>query len=582
MRTLAENWATARSGLYRYEVKVTIAGVEYGESSILSVSTSASLFADKPAAVGVCAAKEIDLDVLPLGDIPRMAEIRAWVRPVADGVEAEWLPKGVFYSDTRKVDSVTGLVSIHGYDAMLKLEQVYIEDGKDITGWPKSMDVVAADIAALVGVEIDERTTLNAGYMVEAPVGYTMREVMGWIAAAHGGNWTITDAGKLRLVPLANIPGETYYLIEEHGDYLLFGEDRIWVGPPEQMGTVSEDGGKKVMVGNAAVSLETSPAFAPFTGVTVWYDDELAYQSGDDSGRRLELDCPWATQAMADNILESINGYSYQPFVAQTALLDPAAELGDAVIVGGFYSLLASIDTTFDAMMTSDISAPADEEVDHEYPYESRTSREMKRKVTLGKDYFGAKITKANGLEITKSDVDGNQKSRVVLNSDKLAFFTDAGSEALYFDPNTGRYKFVGDIVVDGNINMSGGSITWGKNNPAAGIDPGLDDDEVVTLITEELVSGPNIMGANYWSSDKNTWMNLLDASETTVGIGGGLEVEAGGVHIFSAIRDAILSVVLSSYGTEFLQITSTGTIMPKGKWDFQIADVTGLTPTWG
>jgi hypothetical protein len=104
--------------------------------------------------VGNCVAKEVDLTILPKGDIPRMAEIHVWVRPVADGIETDWLHKGVFYIDVREIDRVSGCMTIHGYDAMLKLEQVYIEDGEELTGWPKAMNVVAADIAALIGVNL--------------------------------------------------------------------------------------------------------------------------------------------------------------------------------------------------------------------------------------------------------------------------------------------------------------------------------------------------------------------------------------------------------------------------------------------
>lgn len=132
-------------------------------------------------------------------------------------------------------------------------------------------------------------------------------------------------------------------------------------------------------VRNRAASCETAPPFAPFTGVRLWYDDEQYFFAGDETGRVLEADNPWATQAMAESVLASVSGYSYQPFEAGSAILDPAAELGDGVNVGGVYGPLASITTRFDAMCAADISAPADEEIDHEYPYLSPAEREYKR-----------------------------------------------------------------------------------------------------------------------------------------------------------------------------------------------------------
>ena len=130
---------------------------------------------------------------------------------------------------------------------------------------------------------------------------------------------------------------------------------------------------------NRAVSLDTAPKFEAYTGVRLWYDDEQFFFAGDETGRVLEADNPWATQAMAESVLASISGYSYQPFEAGSAILDPAAELGDGVNVGGVYGPLASITTRFDAMCAADIAAPADEEIDHEYPYLSPAEREYKR-----------------------------------------------------------------------------------------------------------------------------------------------------------------------------------------------------------
>ena len=130
---------------------------------------------------------------------------------------------------------------------------------------------------------------------------------------------------------------------------------------------------------NRAVSLDTAPKFDAYTGVRLWYDDEQYFFAGDETGRVLEADNPWATQSMAESVLASVSGYSYQPFEAGSAILDPAAELGDGVNVGGVYGPLASITTRFDAMCAADIAAPADEEIDHEYPYLSPAEREYKR-----------------------------------------------------------------------------------------------------------------------------------------------------------------------------------------------------------
>lgn len=236
--------------------------------------------------------------------------------------------------------------------------------------------------------------------------------------------------------------------------------------------------------------LETAPAFLPYSKVIAWYNDENAFVAGDDSGRVLEVDLPFATQAIVDRMLQQIKGYVYQPWEGTGAILDPAAELGDGVTVNGVYSVLARVDTDFNALTVSEAAAPADEEVDHEYPYLSPTNRALKRKVTLGAAYHGVSITRANGLEVTQYDADGASRSRAKLNGDVFAMYDDSGTARIYFDPETGRYKFVGDLDISGgNINLSGGSITWGDNYPEADIPDYLHS----TYIGPTIIRSPTI-----------------------------------------------------------------------------------------
>ena len=225
MQNLPEGWEDARKGMYRWETKVTIADVEYSEKDIFDLSTNAALFSGSTAGIGSCVSKEIDLAVKPQGVIPRMAEIMVLVRPVADGVETAWLKKGVFYIDTRQEDKTTGLLTIHGYDAMLKAEETYLK-ASDTGEWPQPESVVVAEIAQRMGVELDSRNTLTDA-PVPYPNDYTMREILGFIAVSHCGNWIITDAGALRLVPLVSAPPETNYLATDDGFVLTMGGHRI-------------------------------------------------------------------------------------------------------------------------------------------------------------------------------------------------------------------------------------------------------------------------------------------------------------------------------------------------------------------
>lgn len=213
------------------ETKLAINNVEYGEGEILSVSTDGGLF--KELSIGGTASRQIDLQILPQGAIPKQAKIEVFVR-LTNGVEySEWLPKGVFFFSTRETNKSTGVMTVHGYDAMLKTEQEWLDSSYDGENWPMPAKTAVANIAARIGVEVDERTVLSDRFPVQYPVDgegdLTMREVLGRIAVANAGNWIITDAGKLLLVPLWSIPTETNYLVTEFGNTITIGGVKILV-----------------------------------------------------------------------------------------------------------------------------------------------------------------------------------------------------------------------------------------------------------------------------------------------------------------------------------------------------------------
>ncbi len=216
---------------HRVQVKVVIAGVEYGEGDIVSLSTSGGLFTAP--GIGSCAAGQVNLTVLPKGDIPRQAKVEPYVRLVTAGRASEWLPKGKYFIARRSADKRTGAVTIEGYDAMLKAGQVWL--GEDYAGesWPMAQAAAVADIAGRMGVEVDSRTVLSAAFPVPCPVDgngeMLMREVLSAIAVSNAGNWVMTDEGRLRLIVYGDVPAETSLLVTQDGGAITFGGVRIIV-----------------------------------------------------------------------------------------------------------------------------------------------------------------------------------------------------------------------------------------------------------------------------------------------------------------------------------------------------------------
>ena len=137
----------------------------------------------------------------------------------------------------------------------------------------------------------------------------------------------------------------------------------------------------EVTLNRRVSSLDVAPQFEPFSKIIIHIDDDTQVSAGNDTGRVLEFDNPLGTQTMANNLLAKLNGYEYQPYTAEGALLDPAAEIGDGVSIKDTYGGIYNRTVTFSRLMSANISAPADEEIDHEYKYESPTERKYKREM---------------------------------------------------------------------------------------------------------------------------------------------------------------------------------------------------------
>ena len=234
MHTVSDLWQQMLADpAHAVEAKLKIAGVEYGEDKIVrkSLMVYGGLYSEF--GIGNCCARQIEFEIYPQGTIPRQAKIEVYMRLRLGEQVSEWIPKGVFFFSTRKTDRITGVLSVHGYDAMLKAEETWLDSSYDAKTWPMPAATAVADIAARMGVAVDSRTVLDAAFPMQYPVDdkgdMTMREALGRIAVANAGNWTITDEGKLLLVGLNSMPAETHYLITETGRAITFGGVRILV-----------------------------------------------------------------------------------------------------------------------------------------------------------------------------------------------------------------------------------------------------------------------------------------------------------------------------------------------------------------
>lgn len=173
---------------------------------------------------------------------------------------------------------------------------------------------------------------------------------------------------------------------------------------------------EKHFIGTSVSSFERYDDIGPISGIALVVDEENEYQAGDQTGYVLEIECPYGTQSMANNILASVQGKTYKGFRATGAALPPLAELGDAVTVNGVYSMLAYRNVKFGSGHRSEIAAPGENELEHEYPYLSPTSQKINRKLAA----ISTQITKtAEAIELKVQATD-NRVSALSLTIDQF------------------------------------------------------------------------------------------------------------------------------------------------------------------
>ena len=404
-------WRMLLRANHTCEVKLNVAGTDYGMDALTSLRVSRSAFGSGSPVPGLAPAGELSVSLYAdAAQIPRMALLRPYVRLRSGSAFTEWVPRGSFYVDTREAES-SGLLTLRAFDAMLLAEQNY--PSSSLT-WPALDADVVAEIAATLGISVDSRTTalMTAGFRIPLPAQYSMRETLKYIAALYGSSFVISEQNALRLVCLWNLQNSAELTID------------------------------------TAHRMKHSPAFPACTGVRFLLDDQTEVFAGDETGYVYEMTCPFATQAAASALLSRMQGFIYRPFSAETAILDPSYELGDTVDAGDGLSGLWSFDLTLDRLCASDVSAPEDEELDHEVPYVTNTERVFTRRIQSVQSELSVQ---AQEISAKVSRTGGDASSfGWYLDADRFSLMSD-GLEVMRVDDE--------GLSVRGTVNADAGEI---------------------------------------------------------------------------------------------------------------------------
>ena len=343
----------ARSTSFRCESIAEIDGVTY--ASISAPVIERGLFPES-LSIGNCVSSSLQLSIRGGSDIAHAASITIKNRIVAenDSAQSEYLPAGTFWVSRRSYDVVNRLTTLTCYDAMLKANAAYPVGAA--ANWPKSQQAVVTEIAGLLGVQVDARTSISASApAIAKPAGYTIRDVLGFIGVANCGNWIITKDNKLRLVPIASAPAAVDLAADNYID--LYG----------------------------VVGRLTTGRSLTVSGVILTNDQNEgeAYTAGNDNGYVLNCTAPFASQELCNTIFTTIGGLVYHPYTANKGVYDLAAELGDPIVrltdrsipvadPGAQIDILSYLcreTATYGFAFRGDISAPTSAELEDEYPY---------------------------------------------------------------------------------------------------------------------------------------------------------------------------------------------------------------------
>lgn len=346
----------------------------------------------------------------------------------------------------------------------------------------------------------------------------------------------------------------------------------------------------KYYVGGDITSFADNGKYKPISRVTLLVDDENSLTAGDDTGMEVIASCPHATQPMVNALLQTMKGYQYQAYEAGAANIDPAAELGDGVTVGGIYSPLSKLSD--DGRGYAGISSPGEAEMEDEYPSEGYISQEFNRKIAETR----STITKTSEEIMLKVEGIDGKYTEVKTTLDGLTVTDASGTtkingssiktDNLYVDAANIKGTLTADQIQASSISV--GDLKDGSNyatktyvDSNAGLSASEVDNAIATYIDSTSITAQKLRGQTVeLLANSNTKVGELSLVETNVDYGIGIKTLYGGIKLESATNVYLkasgpyggfitLSNNIVSLGGGELYIGSQmyGNSLPAGSW---------------
>ena len=317
----------------------------------------------------------------------------------------------------------------------------------------------------------------------------------------------------------------------------------------------------KYYVGGDITSFADNGKYKPISRVTLLVDDENSLTAGDDTGMEVIASCPHATQPMVNALLQTMKGYQYQAYEAGAANIDPAAELGDGVTVGGIYSPLSKLSD--DGRGYAGISSPGEAEMEDEYPAGGYIAQEFNRKIAETRSLITKTseeiMLKVEGIDgkytevkttldgLTVTDASGTTKiNGSSIKTDNLYVAAANITGTLTADQiQTGSIR-VGDLKDGANYATK----TYVDNN--AGLSASEVDQAIETYIDETSITAEKLRGRTVeLLASSNQAIGSIELAYTTTGYGIAINTTYGGIQLNSGGK-----IYLSAYDNAFITLS--------------------------
>lgn len=455
---------------HEFLVRASIAGEEYDSTKIVDFQIESSIVSAEEFEIGTAIPAKLTLRIRTAEEIPANARVIPYIAlslasmtweqaniPWDDdplpwiGGATEWMPLGEFFVDSR--EKVNDVWVYACYDKLVFGDAPYVSS----LTYPATQQAVFGEICGRLGYTYDSSVIINPAYMVPvAPTGFSMRQVLAYIAGSNCGSLYWGKAGVLRMKRFAAV--DTPVFTHTTSDYIR------------------------------AKQLNPSKSYSRIV-VTYDTEDDLTYSAGSgDENSTLYMENPLATQAIVDALHATLSGISYLPLEMDSRAF-PQLDIGDRIGFGlyegsswmeafspwmdteipwtgvlQYESYILHSTLIFKGGLQLKLQAPSISEQKSEFVVPGTLTEAVnnldKTAIKEGKHYYGTTIDRFSGIKIQRDD----GKSDLTLNSDVMDWRVD-GTSQLYYDALANRIKFSGtleaaDGIFSGDLSAVGGTFT--------------------------------------------------------------------------------------------------------------------------